>query len=495
MVKGYSLNAHSDTEAPINLAPVEPAAWDSKKIWQARQGSDQGEEHETTYDIRGPYDRDRSRLIHTPAFRRLQAKTQVLDIAEGDYHRTRLTHTMEVAQIGRGLVQRLEENCKGDPRKAFLPSYDLIEVIAFAHDLGHPPFGHNGEVALNYMMREHGGFEGNGQSLRLVTWGERRIGGSTEFKGISLTRRTLLGVLKYPRSYFDARRKTLPPAAPNFRLVNQETWKPPKCFYDSEQGVVDWVLKPLSPEDRALFGEWKAAPTETAHGKTAHKSLDSSLLELADDVAYATHDLEDGVALGFIRQGDWETALDPGSAEDKEAKARVEEALKGWADWAAQPGHRAPTLAEIGGLLFKGGAWRRKAASHLIGAFIHSVELTEVAGFDCPLLRYRAVLPKGLDALLKILQKLAYQKVIRSADLQTLEFRGRNMIMEMFEALVSDPVPLLKDTQRKQFDEAASEAEQMRVICDFVAGMTDPYATRFYERLFVPRSGSAFDKL
>ena len=465
------------------------------EVWRKRQGEKEGAEPKVSYELRSSYDRDRSRLIHTPAFRRLQAKTQVLDIAEGDYHRTRLTHTMEVAQIARGLVLFLNDAYKDKPEVKYIPDNDLIEAISFAHDLGHPPFGHNGEVALNYMMREHGGFEGNGQSLRQVTKLESRIGGEREYKGISLSRRTLLGILKYPRTYEEALRKEAPPEVSRFSLVSQTEWKPPKCYYASEQPVVDWMLEPFSCSDRKHFRDWKEPPTANKHGKTQHKSLDCSLLELADDIAYATHDLEDGCALGFIRQDQWTQMLDPKSYDDPKYKHMAEKAPEGWSEWAADKGRQAPSFDELGKFLFKGGPWRRKAISHLIGAFIHSVKLKENTNFASPLLRFRAEHPENLAAFLELLKKLTYEKVIHNPEVQTLEFRGRIMIMEMFEAIATHPSALLKETQLRQYEAANSTDEKRRVICDYVAGMTDVYAARFYQRLFVPRSGSAFDKL
>lgn len=150
-------------------------------------------------DTRDEYEHDRSRVIHSAGFRRLQGKTQVLGISEGDFHRTRLTHSMEVAQIGRGIVQDLKSRYRTEVTKV-LPPENLIETQCLIHDFGHPPFGHAGERELNECMLEWGGFEGNGQTLRLVA----RLEPHTPQKGLNLTRRTLLGVLKYPVAYSKA---------------------------------------------------------------------------------------------------------------------------------------------------------------------------------------------------------------------------------------------------------------------------------------------------
>ena len=158
-------------------------------------------------DHREDYERDRSRVIHSSAFRRLQAKTQILGVLDGDFHRTRLTHSMEVAQIGRGLVLNF---VKQYPElKNLLPRLEQIETTGLSHDLGHPPFGHGGESALNYAMRDYGGFEGNGQTLRILS----KLESHTPEYGLDLTRRNLLGVLKYPVSYSRLCKKNLPKAS------------------------------------------------------------------------------------------------------------------------------------------------------------------------------------------------------------------------------------------------------------------------------------------
>ena len=153
-------------------------------------------------DVRSEYDRDEARVIHSPAFRRLQSKTQVLGLGESDFYRTRLTHSMEVAQIGRGIVQYLnpsndDENSNRPEHpnaqySKYMPCTSLISAICLAHDIGHPPFGHGGEVALNYCMRDYGGFEGNGQTLRILG----KLDKYTNGYGINPTRRMLLGVIK-----------------------------------------------------------------------------------------------------------------------------------------------------------------------------------------------------------------------------------------------------------------------------------------------------------
>ncbi|MEE7026582.1 dNTP triphosphohydrolase, partial [Escherichia coli :H15] len=164
-------------------------------VWDERRGTNSHRVEE----IRSEAQHDLSRLIHSSAFRRLQSKTQVLGLGESDFYRTRLTHSMEVAQIGSGLLAKLKIKYKGKEQEQFLPDNALMQAVCLAHDIGHPPFGHGGEVALNYCMQDYGGFEGNGQTLRILS----KLDKYTLEHGLDPTRRLLLGILKYPVKYSD----------------------------------------------------------------------------------------------------------------------------------------------------------------------------------------------------------------------------------------------------------------------------------------------------
>ncbi|MFT5896920.1 MAG: dGTPase, partial [bacterium] len=143
------------------------------------------------------FQRDRARIIHSASFRSLQSKTQVLGLGESDFYRTRLTHSLEVAQVGSGICEWLRDQKINAPHTNLIPSFSLIEAVCLAHDIGHSPFGHGGEVAMNTMMRDHGGFEANGQTLRILA----RLGEYSPSCGLDLTRRTMLGTIKYPAMY------------------------------------------------------------------------------------------------------------------------------------------------------------------------------------------------------------------------------------------------------------------------------------------------------
>jgi dGTPase len=234
----------------------------------------------------------------------LQGKTQILNLGESDFYRTRLTHSLEVAQIAAGITRQITKDNIGHPAVELLPDLSMIQAIGSTHDLGHPPFGHGGEVALNYCMRDYGGFEGNGQTLRILTLLEK----FSEENGADLTRRTLLGTLKYPVSYGTVRNQEITPAlvsgTSTVQLVDRKTSKPPKCYMDSEREVVNWILAPLSESDRDSFTS--SCLQEEKHGIALHKSLDCSIMDLADDVAFGVHDLEDSLALHLITRKDFE---------------------------------------------------------------------------------------------------------------------------------------------------------------------------------------------
>ena len=435
------------------------------KVRRAPAGVQRQEDH------REEYERDRARVIHSSAFRRLQAKTQILGVLEGDFHRTRLTHSMEVAQIGRGLVLNLQK--KFPELNDLLPRLEQIETTGLAHDLGHPPFGHGGETALNCAMADYGGFEGNGQTLRILTLLESH---SPE-NGLDLTRRTLLGVLKYPVPYANLC-KTSPPDATD-KSVNlnfQQTWKPPKCFLDTEQEVFNWIVAPLSNTDQLHFCEY-TRPTTQSHGRSLHKALDTSLMNLADDIAYGVHDFEDGIVLRLLTREHWQEVaqqLDPKWAEKN-------------------------NLLQIETMLFtrtdNSGYSRRQGVGALVHALISSAELKLNDEFEEPLLGWNVILPEEPQRFLKALKETVSRHVIQLNTVQAATFKGRKIVLSLFDALSAEPEMLLPSSFQLLWKEAKSDLQQKRIICDFIAGMTDQYANRFYERLFLPGHGSVFDRI
>ena len=447
---------------------------DSDSEWYERFS---GKSYSRPEDPREPYDHDLARVIHSASFRRLQSKTQVLGLGESDFYRTRLTHSIEVAQIATGIKRWLEQSKNSTDGTDVLATIPQLTAISLAHDIGHPPFGHGGEVALNYMMRGKGGFEGNAQTLRILGHLECK----TEKNGLDLTRRTMLGVLKYPapfsklvNDYQEKEYAESPPA--NLRAVDLDAWKPPKCYYDRDENLVQWILAPLSAEDRQLFQS--IAPSEAGkHSKSFCKSLDTTLMDISDDISYAVHDLEDAIHMKFIR-------------DNKTDRSLIKKALKsvdsGWLEGF-----------ELGGVtkdLF-GQKWLRKEAiSKLVHCLICSTSIDRNDKFSDPLLKYKVVLSEEAVKLVDALKALVRDKVIFSPEVQTLEYSGQQLVMGLFEGMESSPRRLLpSDTLRTLGDKKG--AEMSRVVCDHISGMTDDYAARIYGRLFMPNKGSLFQKM
>ena len=442
------------------------------KIWQERKFTPANEEKKG--DVRSEWERDYARLIHSSAFRRLQAKTQVLGLGESDFYRTRLTHSMEVAQIGIGILKFLQEKYSTDNEiKCALPTSALMGSICLAHDIGHPPFGHGGEVALNICMRGFGGFEGNGQTLRILS----KLDKYTASNGMNPTRRLLLGVLKYPVNYS----KLLVPDA--YEELRQPKWlskaskqHPPKCYLDDEEELVNnWILEPFESDERQSFLEFEK-DSKTGHMKTKFHSLDTSIMELADDISYSLHDFEDAISLGMITLLDWKDHNRGFEYKFNNCDINFE------------------TLTDD---LFGEESYKRKnAIGSLVNALITNTYVKDagVSNAVSPLIKWNAYLEENHEVMREHIFKLVKQKVIKSTNVQQLELKGQKIVIELFEALDSDPTRLLPSVTKLKY-ESASLAEKKRVICDYVSGMTDDYAARLYEKIYYPHKGSIFDRL
>lgn len=422
-------------------------------MWQKRQSArDAGR---SPVDHRTPYERDRTRLIHSAAFRRLQRKTQILGTHEGDFHRTRLTHSLEVDSIARSLAHNLAQKLLTQPLFSallpHLPNDDLISTIALSHDIGHSPFGHGGEAALNQLMLPYGGFESNGQTLRLLT----KLEDSYAPFGLDLTRRTLLGILKYPASYS--------------MLINpKNTRTPPKCYLDNEQPEINWIFEALSQADKQLFQS--TIITDQYHKKTCYHSLDCSLMNLADDIAYGIHDLEDAIYLKLIFREQFNADL-------------LKHLFK-----AAFP-HGTILLQDANALLnalfHAQAAQRKQAISDLVNGLITSVTIAIThPDFQEPLLHYNAILPEPMLALLDYFKDIVFQHVIDSPEARIAEYGGQTIIRQLFNAIASHPEGLLDLTSREKFHHANTDNARMRVICDTIACMTDEYARNMHKKLY-----------
>jgi dGTPase len=393
-----------------------------------------------------------ARVIHGGAFRRLQGKTQVMGAGEGDFHRTRLTHSLEVHQIGRSLFHgKLEkENAPSDLTPYLENAGDVISTACYAHDLGHPPFGHGGERALHQKMHACGGFEGNAQTIRILTKLEKY----TERYGINPTRRTLLSVLKYPVCY-----SAYPTA--------EENKKPPKCYYIDEHDIISWLLKPFSNCDKEIF----TALSEK--NKPQYKSLDASIMECADDIAYSTHDLEDSVARKFLDKdiiiSDLECFFNKnGNIDIDGGSLKAEEFCE----------------------LFSNSVRRKKFTGKLVNIMMTTTSLQENRDFSHPLLRYNLKIHEQIKELIDfITDKIIARHVIKTPKVQMLELKGQRIIKKLFEELSASPEQLITN-----WNDGLSISKE-RKICDYIAGMTDSYAVKIYNRLFTPGQGTSTDEL
>jgi dGTPase len=376
---------------------------------------------------------------------------------EGDFHRTRLTHSIECAQIGDGLLgvlQRQEEEDRIPKEMAgWLPERDLIEGACFAHDIGHPPFGHGGERALHGRMATTGGFEGNGHTLRIITRLEKY---SSHGSGLDPTRRLILAVLKYPIPY---------------STFEQNLHRPPKCYFDEESEIVDWALNGFSTGDVARFRE------RGSHGKAQHRTFDCFLMELADDIAYGIHDIEDIVARRLVDHDELKVEIGRafenigGTLDTRESKLSADDVIQA---------------------LYAGSRERKQIISRLVNAMVTSVTIDDSQGFQHPLLAFKPRLGSAETLLLEKLKGINFRLVVEKAKIQQLERRGRKIVTELYDALLEDPEHLVPANSWKDGETNATTA---RRVCDYVAGMTDAYAEKVYQRLFTPGFGSSSDEL
>lgn len=413
-------------------------------------------------DWRSEYGRDKARIVHGAAFRRLQGKTQVMGVGEGDFHRTRLTHSLEVAQIGLGLLEGLKQNklaALPHSLKAFLDvegGRDIIAASCYAHDLGHPPFGHGGERALHKEVVEYGGFEGNAQTVRIVTKLERY---HVRHKGINPSRRFLLSILKYPAAY----------TAYHGKVSGNE---PPKCYYDCHVDEIAWALEPFCSSDTNEFS--KIFEVKPGKFKTKHMTFDASVMNCADDIAYCSHDLEDIVARRIVEKDELLEKID--AFFRKHGPITVKDCVLNFAFFAC---------------LYEDGYQRKDIIGKLVNSLMNSVTIVEYQEFEHPLLRYRLEINEEVSTFTEYLKKeVTYNLVVGLPKLQMLERKGQHIISRIYNELKLNPRELIHSWE--EFD---GDDSPQRRVCDYVAGMTDSYAVRLYNRLFTPGFGTTTDEL
>lgn len=459
---------------------------------------DQIERHESCdkrndYDYRTPWERDFARIIHSAAFRRLQSKTQIFGLGDSDFYRTRLTHSLEVSQISAAIVNNIKRRPDQELKAVqdILPDTTLISAIGLAHDLGHPPFGHGGEAALNYCMNEYGGFEGNGQTLRILS----RLEKFSDTSGLNPTRRLLLGILKYPVSYSkllssDIKSNICKNIDSPMWKITKKLSKPPKCYLDSEEDVVAWMLKPFCSADRDMFTSYSDGMFDEQrkikkHSKTQFKTLDASIMELADDISYGVHDLEDAIALGLITEKKFFKVVN-----DEYGEHYVQQLVK-----------NCNADQDFWEKLFSKNAKKRKfEIGFLVNLFIVNAKIIDLNAkyglkFSDELLRYNVCLEGDYKKLNEILLFAVSKCVIKHTNVQLLEFKGQKIVTDIFDVLESDPQRFLPGSTKKIYGNTSEYLSKKRIICDYIAGMTDEYATKFYDKLFNTHKGSVFDRL
>lgn len=445
------------------------------------QGDERREfnENDDAWAYRSSYTRDYARVIHSACFRRLQGKTQVFPGNESDFFRNRLTHSLEVAQIAEGIAARL--NHEHEYFKENRINERLCATAALLHDLGHPPFGHNGERALDDQMRKHGGFEGNAQSFRIVSRLEKKVQNESQRFGLNLTFRTLAAILKYDRPIPLSRRL-------NGKFV--------KGYYQSEATLIKQIKQTVTGPDGSETKNWK--------------TLECSIMDLADDIAYSTFDLEDSLKAGFL------TPLGILSSSDRLLRIVAEKVGEEVSE-EVTPATITAVFAQIfsgliesrdevdtsdGGLLeiavegyrsscnMMGSQARTALSSQLVKNAIAAVKVDLNEEF--PMLS-KVRLEAEARLRVEVLKRYVYYATIYSSRVKLPEFRGYEVVTGIFKALAGDKgFLLMPDDFREQYESTDDLNEQMRMICDFVAGMTDRYAIEFYGRLHSDTSQSMF---
>ena len=381
---------------------------------------------------RTEFARDRARIIRSFALRRLAAKTQVAVPWASDFPRTRLSHSLECAQVGRELGAALG----ADP--------DLMESACLAHDLGHPPFGHNGEEALAKIAEPYGGFEGNAQSFRLLTRIEAKTVDDEGISvGLNLTRATLDAATKYPWS-----------AAVNSRKFG---------VYADDQVIFDWVRE-NAPE-----------------GKT---SMEAQIMDWSDDVAYSVHDLEDALVTGHIDIAHlrddvsdlYRVAVQdylPDMTEDEAQNALS--SLMNLSCWPQEFDRSHRHLARL-----------KDLTSQLVGRFALAAESETRAHFgDGDLVRYSAnlLVPRAQRVEVALLKSMAGHYIIRAEKSQERYARQQNVIVDLVDAVRSKAPETLESFFLQEWNRASSESEKMRVVIDQIASLTDVGAYALHQEL------------
>ncbi len=429
---------------------------------------------------------DYARIIHSPSFRRLQGKTQLFPYFESDFFRNRLTHSLEVAQIAKSIGLKFNQFLFEEGKANFKIDLDLLELAGLAHDLGHPPFGHIGEKALHEQMLEYGGFEGNAQTLRILSKIEKKrivnkeficgIDGNGNDKrvGLNLTHRSLASVLKYD--------KIIP--------IKNDDPEIKKGYYDSEKELVHAIKDKLGIKRNKEL-----------------KSIECDIMDIADDIAYSTYDLEDSFQAKFLSP-----FIITSSIIDNNFIAKLRKKVNKKLNKKYSSKVIKDTIYEVFEKLFneqdvnssniikenrpyinkfmpyktsheivERGYLRTELTSHLVNEFVSAVDLE--LDEKNPVLSKIKIDPET-RLRIEILKNYTYISQIESPKLKITEVRGKEIVKEIFTQLSQkDGFKLLPSDYRELYDKVKGKKNKNRIICDFIAGMTDRYAIEFYGRL------------
>lgn len=451
----------------------------SKPLYTQSDYSREYQEDSNSDRSRSEFFRDYGRVIHSASFRRLQGKTQVFPVNESDFFRNRLTHSLEVSQIAEGIAEKINSSNGYFSRNKI--DTKLVATAALVHDLGHPPFGHNGERALDDAMLAHGGFEGNAQTLRILSHNEKKIRPTPNRSfGLNLTYRTLAAALKYDNEIPVGRRS-------GSKVV--------KGYYKSESDLVRKIKKNVCGDpDKENF-----------------KTIECYIMDIADDIAYSTFDLEDCFKAGFLSP--LEMISPPPDLLEAVAKklnkisdikytsadvlSFITDLFEELFSFDTKDGNGtvlAGMYYDASREFIKSGTRRTSFSSDLVKQAISSIEVE--LNEENPCLSV-VKLNSAARTRVEILKQYTYLKTIHSSVVKVPEYRGYELVKDVFSSLSDEKsFLLLPDDVRVQHEMNSSELnKQLRVVCDFVAGMTDRYAVEFYARLHSDSAQSMFKPL
>lgn len=421
---------------------------------------------------RSPFQLDRDRVVFSYAFRRLQSKTQVFHSGEYDFYRTRLTHSLEVARIARSINDWLRSRADNPLPQGHAIDGDLLEVVGLSHDLGHPPFGHIGERKLNELMAPYGGFEGNAQTLRILTdlIYERRSG----TRGMLPTRAFVDGIMKYKALWGERGGIATGAPASVSAAAAAPTAAPFNKFLYNEQA-----------DSRAFVFGGETPPPALAsdpHALNACKSIECQIMDWADDTAYSLHDIVDGVKAGFLSH----------------------ESITRWAETENIEGDEQRWIEK---LLDAIRAEKLEAVISLkIGSFIRACSLVPQENFLSTLTQRHAwhlSIDTAVRAECDLYKELAFDIIFRSSLIQQLEFKGGYLLERLFHALAehylherkpkTPRLKLVPEIVHGWLTQEPDAPARARLLCDYLASLTDHQAQRLYKRLFDPDFGSISD--